>query len=457
MDSNAVKIKELEAEIEKLKAEGGERGEAALDDGSKPVGEDKPIIRVSPTKRMQKGNHSHFDDGVVIWNQKPVLEIGLDGDVDLPKACLRMKKSSRPFGEIVSGDKIIDKENFFYEDLVPENLLDRDHIKRNASSDRSLFDVVDLEGFNPKVVLNGKVIKPVGTMKPEVYTVRAPFDAEIKKFKFSEASVEAFSYCQAKILVNDFSCRNTSGDGGVSAHVFWDQPPARVVWLGAGPYGSLFLVEMIGKMIMTPISNPLFLGSSSYDKKVSEWVGGLQSIMNERESKHVFPSKEGGDDSYEWRCCSNPDIQDIVRWTNCAPEGKPFLKIIRHDLVKNAFYFYRLCQVYNRMKEIYHVNLVKPKLWFGEMEMMVEMPFLPGRVSTPKDIKSIASELVELDTFLRNKRLIYTDWRLENILFVGKDWFLIDYDDMDVELDNGTWLKVGMENTLPSFLELYVK
>jgi len=223
--------------------------------------------------------------------------------------------------------------------------------------------------------------------------------------------------------------------------------------------GYIVAVEWVGKLLMTPYSQPFFVGSTEHKAAVD----GLPDVDFQE-----FISVDMR--SIKW----HPSSNRLVFWTAsptvlAAKDGRQvinqFLKLMTSEsfdhLHEPAGFLRRLYKTYkaygaaweavsaNQTTVAVPAALLKARLWCGLFAVAVTMDYIEGneatktqlQASTPNDEKG-ARAIATAVVWLARRGLIYYDLREPNIL-VAHDgcWRLIDYDDMVV-------VKPGSVNTV---------
>ena len=238
--------------------------------------------------------------------------------------------------------------------------------------------------------------------------------------------------------------------------LFYDKAPCGIGVIALGFAGVLAYVEMVGKLFVGLIRD------SDRPAEPQMFVVGREVHEKLVNSHHLVCKKPTRclhlpvSDTQAWQDCST--LKRQVLWTavktsyavqstvhagsaDGTDEAKGeevhynrFLKIISHDAY-TASDFYRIARVYTHgawKEEDLPPSLRRPELWFGELQVCITMPFVDG--SAPSEHAVV--ELAEAVRWLLQHGMLYTDWRLQNIVQTMDSCVLVDYDDIIVLEDD---------------------
>ena len=222
-------------------------------------------------------------------------------------------------------------------------------------------------------------------------------------------------------------------------------PPVTYAIVAAGPMAHFMAVEWVGKLFVSPISQPFLLSSPEHQAAVA-------ALPDLDYSDFVDVPLDAP--VAEWRTYPPGQSPAQVMWS-VVPQGpgRRFLKLIR-------------CTAFDdhpeggpeRLRALHDTYAAYAAAWrgaaahaagaaprallpallrYGTFVVAVDMPFLDGRDATPDDLadatgagaRAVAAALV----WLARNSLLYVDLRVANVRITPEgDACLVDYDDVRV-------------------------
>ncbi len=243
----------------------------------------------------------------------------------------------------------------------------------------------------------------------------------------------------------------TYGFFSVSASLFYTEgvlrlyatPPVAYAIVAAGPMASFMAVEWVGKLFVSPISQPFLLNSREHQAAVA-------ALRDLDYSEFVDVPLDAPVN--EWRSYPPGQSSALVMWT-VVPQAGRFLKVIRctafdkHPM-GGSLRLRALHDTYASYTAAWRDaaaaaagaaprSLLPARLLYGTFVVAVDMPFVDGRDATPHDLadpqgvgaRAVAAALA----WLARHGLLYTDLRAGNVRITPQgDALLVDYDDVVV-------------------------
>jgi len=344
----------------------------------------------------------------------------------------------------ISHDDLL-KESTFYElvgDTRPAwvTLLG----KRTRLSDGMLADI--LFGASTSIPSFRPVAWP-GNCIPELLTRsarrHAGFNAEVKSVSSAHVWNELVTYVTLSTVDALFRCSSDAR--------YYANPPVGYGVVSFPHCGYIMAVEWIGKLFVTPYSQPFFIGSNEHKAAVA----GLPDVdFNEFIDVHM--------ENIEWHRLSNRSVcwtgaSTVLMAENDKHVANQFVKLMTCEsfdhLFEPAGFLRRLYKTYKMYGTVWDAEavgevpraLLRARLWCGVFAVAVTMDFIDGVEATEKQLQASTSNdekgaraIATAVVWLARRGLIYYDLREPNIL-VDSDgcWRLIDYDDM-VVVDPGS-------------------
>jgi hypothetical protein len=214
---------------------------------------------------------------------------------------------------------------------------------------------------------------------------------------------------------------------------FFTRPPVGYGLAALAHVGYLVAVEWIGKLFVSVVSKPFFLGSPEHKAAIE--------ALPDDDYEHSYEDMAfAGIPVLAW-----PPDGGIIRvtWRAEGAEGDDFFKIIGWNAY-GADHFKHMLQVYTALSAAWDASpsnsvpssLLRAHMLFGAGEVCVKMPWVVGRDAEPDDlalggcaVEPVARAIV----WLAKHGLLYVDLRLPNVRIAASNRvFLVDYDDMVV-------------------------
>lgn len=226
---------------------------------------------------------------------------------------------------------------------------------------------------------------------------------------------------------------------------FFSQPPVGYGLVACAHLGYIVAIEWIGKLFVSVVSEPFFIGS----EKHAAAVAALPDFNYEEMAVDL----RVGDTLVATWSPSGPDAPPHVIWRHDGAEGDEFFKIIVFEGASPA-QFSHMFGVYNAFAEAWKderdpppPSLLPARLLFGAGEVCVTMRWVPGRDATREDLAAggcAVEAVADAIAWLARHGLMYIDLRLPNVRVAPSgDVYLIDYDDMVIS-----------KGAIPSFEDL---
>ncbi len=204
---------------------------------------------------------------------------------------------------------------------------------------------------------------------------------------------------------------------------FYTRPPMGFALVAFPHVGYLLALEMVGKLLVSPLTQPFFLGSPQH----AAAVGGLP------QPPYAAPEVVKLAEVQPWRTSGGPR-RDLSAW--CV-HGGVFRKLVRGD-ARSGEGFAAMHAAYTALAAVLpaapaHLRLPRSvRLLFGLHEVLVEMPAVAGRAAGEEEVRrgALLPPLARAIAWLARQRLVYTDLRGPNVIVdaAGDPW-LVDFDD----------------------------
>jgi hypothetical protein len=186
-------------------------------------------------------------------------------------------------------------------------------------------------------------------------------------------------------------------------------------------------LQWVGKLLVSPVSQPFFLGSPEHERTMQGLPEPLYAEPEVLDLTVVQP----------W-LTSAGQSKELSAW--CV-HGGLFRKLVRGDARSGAG-FAGMAAAYALLAELLPsapLQLRLPssvRLLYGLHELLVEMPAVAGaRPALEEELKgAVLASLARSIAWLAARRLVYTDLRGPNVLLqepTGEPW-LVDFDDAAV-------------------------
>ena len=245
------------------------------------------------------------------------------------------------------------------------------------------------------------------------------------------------------------------GDGAPGARVFYAAPPLAFALLAFPHVGYFVAVELVGKALVSPASQPFFLGSA-------EHAAAVAALPSAARGAPVWRYDSGA----RWLSAPGALAPPAVAWAVCG-DGK-FRKLVRAD-ARSPARWAEMHAAYAALGELWAATdaaaapaaLVHgTRLLYGAHEALVEMDAVAGRAATDEEATGspaaaaaaaaaggsgggggaggVLRAIAEAVAWLAAHAILYTDLRGPNVLIDevgsggrGDGWRvrLVDYDD----------------------------
>ena len=216
-------------------------------------------------------------------------------------------------------------------------------------------------------------------------------------------------------------------------HRFFTRPPVGYGLAALAHVGYLVAVEWVGRLFVSVVSQPFFLGSPEHEAAVA--------ALPDYDYEHSYEDMAfAGIPVLTW-----PRADGTIRviWRAEGAEGDDFFKVIRWDSY-DADHFKHMLQVYTALSAAWDAcpsdavppSLLRARMLFGVAEVCVKMPWVEGRDAEAADLAAggcAVEPVARAIVWLAQHGLLYVDLRLPNVRIAAHDRaFLVDYDDMAV-------------------------
>jgi hypothetical protein len=236
-------------------------------------------------------------------------------------------------------------------------------------------------------------------------------------------------------------------------HRFFRSPPVAFSLAAFAHVGYILAVEWVGRLHVTVVSQPFFLGSDEHRAAVARLpdadLSGAYVDVNTGVDVAAYPSED--DDQQHLFVTSHQPVSVFRRAQPPAPDDadQRFFKVVLGGAGYIAGHFRGMYAAYAALATAREdpadpppPSLVRAELLFGAGAVCVRMPWVFGRDATYYDldeggvaVRPMADALV----WLARHRLLYIDLRPPNVRVSEGDVqsgtpgpVLIDYDDMRV-------------------------
>jgi hypothetical protein len=282
-----------------------------------------------------------------------------------------------------------------------------------------------------------------GACKPELATAAAGSDDDKRPAFVGELKSvdrlmlgQALYYALMAITGAFFPAARGGAEPG--ARVFYASPPLAFALLAFPHVGYFVAVEMVGKALVSPASQPFFLGSAEHAAAVAALPAAPRGAP-----AWVF------DADARWQAAPGASAAPVAPAVCWAISGGMFRKLVRAD-ARSAARWAQMHAAYARLGEIWTAGERAPaalvhgaRMLFGAHEAVVEMMAVDGREATDDEATggggdcggggggAVLAAVAEAVAWLAARGLLYTDVRGPNVLVVGGGGGarLVDYDD----------------------------
>ena len=222
-----------------------------------------------------------------------------------------------------------------------------------------------------------------------------------------------------------FAAIAATAEAAQHQRLYYTHPPTGYALVGYPYVGHLLALEWVGKVLVSPVSQPFFLGGPQHASAVA-----------------ALPQP-----SY-----AAPEVLDLASvglWLTAAGQpreksawsvhGGLFRKLVRGDS-RSAQGFAAMHAAYAALagalpRAPESLRLPRfARLLYGSHEVLVEMPAVAGRAATEAELAGASGALLPAlagtIVWLARARIVYTDLRAPNVLVdgAGAPW-LVDFDD----------------------------
>jgi len=216
-------------------------------------------------------------------------------------------------------------------------------------------------------------------------------------------------------------------------HRFFTIPPVGYGLAALAHVGYLVAVEWIGKLFMSVVSQPFFLGSPEHEAAIAALPD-----YNYQDSYEDIDF--AGIPVLAW---PRDDGTLRVTWRSEGADEDEFFKVIGWNSY-DADHFKHMLQVYTalsaalnaRESDAAPASLLRARMLFGAGEVCVKMPWIEGRDAKPADLEAggcAVEPVARAIVWLARHGLLYVDLRCPNVrISADNHAFLVDYDDMAV-------------------------
>jgi hypothetical protein len=237
---------------------------------------------------------------------------------------------------------------------------------------------------------------------------------------------------------------------------FFKSPPVALGILAHSFVGYLVALEWVGKIFVSVVSQPFFLGSPEHEHAIQSlgWLtsrnysGEMEELEMNKLLLRSYPEEPEKPKRVIWTAAE----ADIPSGERSCLSTSNFLKIVRCDGFV-PFMFSNMFRVYSALSKAWEgpdspppSSLPRARLLFGQGELCVIMPFLRGVRELGEDEElagEAADAIVTAIVWLARRNLFYADLRPPNI-FIRSDpedsqaagqvsfseAYLVDYDDI---------------------------
>lgn len=237
------------------------------------------------------------------------------------------------------------------------------------------------------------------------------------------------------------------------------RPPTGYALLAMGGSGFFSAVEWVARLFIGPITSPFNLGSEQHKAavnkldiaKVKQWV---ELDVKQSIESSTFPA-DAGDGEAEVIWLTSPAVLRVQSEVGAVQLlDNRLVKIVTHKAFSHlfdrdaAYQFRNLHRVYAMYAELFEGAsaddakdrpraLVWARLLYGAFSVLVDMPFVDGRLATEEELDQdgpVLQQLAAAIAWLAHRGLLYCDLRVPNVVVTDNQdevvAHLVDYDDM---------------------------
>jgi len=214
---------------------------------------------------------------------------------------------------------------------------------------------------------------------------------------------------------------------------YFNRPPVGYGLAALAHVGYLVAVEWIGKLFVSVVSQPFFLGLPEHESAIA--------ALPDFDYQHSYEDIDFTDIPVMAVHLDSDSAR--VSWRANGAEGDDFFKIIRWDSY-GADHFKHMLQVYTALSAAWDAcpsdavppSLLRAHMLFGAGEVCVKMPWIEGRDAERADLEvggCAVEPVARAIVWLAQRGLLYVDLRPPNVRITADNRaFLVDYDDMVV-------------------------
>jgi hypothetical protein len=251
---------------------------------------------------------------------------------------------------------------------------------------------------------------------------RPAFNGELKSAGDGRAIEQAVQYVAMDMTRVFFPARAYGTMPG--ARHFFARPPLGFALVAFPHVGYFIALEWVGKLLVSPVSAPFFLGSDAH-------AAAAAALPDAR-----YAPPEAVDEALEWVTPAESAARERVAWS--IKDGV-FRKLVRGNYPRSGEGFAAMYRAYERLSSVLgHAprELRLPpsaRLLFGANEVLVEMPAVAGREARDAEVTEagpVLDGVAAAVAWLARERVVYVDLRGPNVLLDadGAPW-LVDFDD----------------------------
>ena len=306
-------------------------------------------------------------------------------------------------------------------------------LRKGAKSARTLFGFTNkipppqVPGFNlpwgcqPELLAVATIFHPA--FGGEVKSAKSSGDSKTPAPKMFD---ELVTYVTLGMVASLFR------DVPVGHRRFFSHPPLGY-GLAAFPHvGYLLAVEWIGKLFVSIVSQPFFLGSPEHKTAVAalpdiDFAPYVVDLCVRDVQVLCWPADVGSPPRVVWRSTSDKDDDEFFKILYCDTYSEEYFE--RMFTVYSA-----LSKALDDMEDKAPTSLVRARLLFGAGEVCVTMPWVSGNDATAADLAELGCAVKPVALailWLARHGLLYTDLRPPNVRISSSgDVTLVDYDDL---------------------------
>jgi hypothetical protein len=301
------------------------------------------------------------------------------------------------------------------------------HMSKGGMSAKNLF----VGGTPPNLP---RIVLP-WDCKPEILTsahaFHPAFNAEAKSVTFAGDAKPSRLYDQLVTYVTLGIVGSMFAAVPEGRRRFFTRPPVGYGLAALAHVGYVVAVEWVGRLFVSVVSQPFFLGSPEHDAAIAALPDyNYQDSYEDIDFAGIPVMTSFCDDG-----------TPRVIWRSEGAEGDEFFKVIGWDSYL-AHHFKRMLQVYTALSDSWDAcpsdavppSLLRARMLFGAGQVCVKMPWVGGRNAEAADLADggcAVEPVARAIVWLAKRGLLYVDLRPPNVRIAARDRvFLVDYDDM---------------------------